>query len=85
MQRREAIEEFEKLYEVEGVAAVIDTDFGSEYLSCVEENLSDDSKRRRQVQNIGKGARMAIGLRWRSPDVSPLINDNQIEGLPRCW
>ena len=85
MQRREAIEEFEKLYEVEGVAAVIDTDFGSEYLSCVEENLSDDSKRRHQVQNIGKGARMAIGLRWRSPDVSPLINDNQIEGLPRCW
>lgn len=85
MQHREAIEEFEKLYEVEGVAAMIDTDFGSEYLSCMEENLSDDSKRRRQDQNIGKGAQMAIGLRWRSLDVSPFINDNRIKGLPRRW
>ena len=85
MQRCEAIKEFEKLYEVEGVAAMIDTDFGSEYLSCMDENLSDDSKRQRQVQNIGKGAQMAIGLRWCSPDVSPLINNNQFEGLPRCW
>ena len=61
---------FEDLFEVQGVDALINTDFGSDYLTCVEETLSDDSKIRRREQDVGKGARIAVGLRWRSVDVS---------------
>ncbi|KIJ11913.1 hypothetical protein PAXINDRAFT_157126 [Paxillus involutus ATCC 200175] len=68
MKKQITIGMFEEKYNVEGAAALVDTDFGSDYLSYDEDNLSDDSKARRQKQSIGKGSRMTIGLRWRTLD-----------------
>ncbi|KIK81092.1 hypothetical protein PAXRUDRAFT_156916 [Paxillus rubicundulus Ve08.2h10] len=66
--RREAVATFEEIYKVEGPAALVDTDFGSDYVSYNEDELTDDSKIRHQRQNIGKGSRMTVGMHWRTLD-----------------
>ncbi|KAG0694714.1 hypothetical protein DFH29DRAFT_815036 [Suillus ampliporus] len=64
--RRGAIPDFEKSYECEGSVALIDTDYGSDYVSYEEGELSTDSAERRKDQNQGKGSRKVVGLEWRS-------------------
>ncbi|KAG0705871.1 hypothetical protein DFH29DRAFT_799369 [Suillus ampliporus] len=64
--RRSAIPDFEKSYECEGSVALIDTDYGSDYVSYEEGELSTDSAERRKDQNQGKGSRKVVGLEWRS-------------------
>ncbi|KIK79309.1 hypothetical protein PAXRUDRAFT_36472 [Paxillus rubicundulus Ve08.2h10] len=66
--RCEAIGVFEEKYNVEGAVALVDTDFGSDYFSYNEDNLSDDSKARCQKQSISKGSCMTIGLYWHTLD-----------------
>ncbi|KAG9317972.1 hypothetical protein JVU11DRAFT_28 [Chiua virens] len=69
----ETIKKFEESFSVEGVAALIDTDFGSDYISCPDTELSDDSRSRRRNQDVGKGARMSRGLSWWSIDYVAFI------------
>ncbi|KAG1837600.1 hypothetical protein C8R48DRAFT_782646 [Suillus tomentosus] len=64
--RRGAIPDFEKSYECEGSVALIDTDYGSDYISYEEGELSTDSAERHKDQNQGKGSRKVVGLEWRS-------------------
>ncbi|KAG1895326.1 uncharacterized protein F5891DRAFT_960401 [Suillus fuscotomentosus] len=63
---RGAIPDFEKSYECKGSVALIDTDYGSDYVSYEEGELSADSAERRKDQNQGKGSRKVVGLEWRS-------------------
>ncbi|KAG2745614.1 hypothetical protein P692DRAFT_20741239 [Suillus brevipes Sb2] len=64
--RREAVPDFEKSYGHQGSVALIDTDYGSDYVSYDEGELSPDSVERRKDQSQGKGSRKVIGLEWRS-------------------
>ncbi|OAX32890.1 hypothetical protein K503DRAFT_804837 [Rhizopogon vinicolor AM-OR11-026] len=57
--RREAVPEFKKIYECEESVALIDTDYGTDYLSYVKDQLSEDSANRCKEQNMGKGSRKA--------------------------
>ncbi|KIJ58742.1 hypothetical protein HYDPIDRAFT_141388 [Hydnomerulius pinastri MD-312] len=66
--RRDAVAQFEADYQVQGVAAMVDTDFISDVLSYKESDLSDASRDRRKEQNLGKGAKMTVRLEWRSLD-----------------
>ncbi|KAG1736837.1 uncharacterized protein EDB91DRAFT_1055434 [Suillus paluster] len=63
---REAVPDFEKSYGHQGSVALIDTDYGSDYVSYDEGELSPDSVERRKDQSQGKGSRKVIGLEWRS-------------------
>ncbi|KAG1791950.1 hypothetical protein EV424DRAFT_1336899 [Suillus variegatus] len=65
--RREAVPDFERSYGYQGSVALIDTDYGSDYVSYEEGELSPDSAERRKDQSQGKGSRKAVGLEWRSP------------------
>lgn len=49
---------------------MIDTDFASDILSYDEGDLSEDKLNQRAKSGAGKGANMAVGLEWRSPQVS---------------
>ncbi|KAG1735329.1 uncharacterized protein EDB91DRAFT_1083781 [Suillus paluster] len=64
--RREAVPDFEKSYGHQGSVALIDTDYGSDYVSYDEGELSPDSVERCKDQSQGKGSRKVIGLEWRS-------------------
>ncbi|KAG2338734.1 hypothetical protein BDR05DRAFT_893013, partial [Suillus weaverae] len=63
---RGAIPDFEKFYECEGSVALIDTDYGSDYVSYEEGELSTDSAEHCKDQNQGKGSQKVVGLEWRS-------------------
>jgi hypothetical protein len=49
---------------------MIDTDFATDVLSYDEDDLSEDTLSWRAKSGAGKGANMAVGLEWRSVDVS---------------
>ena len=49
---------------------VVDTDFASDPETVLPEELSDGLEERQINAGIGEKAKMAIGLEWRSPDVS---------------
>ncbi|KAG1856142.1 hypothetical protein F4604DRAFT_1590447, partial [Suillus subluteus] len=61
---RKAIPEFERTYGYQGSAALIDTDYGSDILSCDENNLSADTEKHCKDQNQGKGSWRVVGLEW---------------------
>ncbi|KAF8835077.1 hypothetical protein BDN67DRAFT_876584, partial [Paxillus ammoniavirescens] len=66
--RRQAVAGFELKYNVQGAAAMIDTDFGSDYLSFNDSSLSEDSRKRRKDQDAPTNGWMKVGLRWHSLD-----------------
>ncbi|KIN99862.1 hypothetical protein M404DRAFT_154116 [Pisolithus tinctorius Marx 270] len=81
--RREATREFEKRYDVDSVDAMLDTDFGSDHLT-IDEDMSEDSHRRRKKQDVPMNGWMRVGLTWRSLDISPIIyvNCDDASGRP---
>jgi hypothetical protein len=52
---------------------VVDTDFASDPETVMPEELSDGLEERRINAGVGEKAKMAIGIEWRSPDVSNLL------------
>jgi len=68
--RRKAALKYEKQSGNQGAVAMIDTDFGSDIVSCPEANMTDDTKKRQQAAGVGKGANMAVGYQWRNINVS---------------
>ena len=67
--RRRAAAQFEQLWGAEGVDDLLDTDYASSILSCDEDDLSEDSKNRRRDTQVGQGANMARGKKWRMKKV----------------
>ncbi|KIK39334.1 hypothetical protein CY34DRAFT_108266 [Suillus luteus UH-Slu-Lm8-n1] len=78
--RREAVPDFEKSHGHQGSVALIDTDYGSDYVSYDEGELSPDSVERRKDQSQGKGSRKVIGLEWRSSVVLDEIHRHRKSG-----
>ncbi|KAI5988504.1 hypothetical protein EDC04DRAFT_2535924, partial [Pisolithus marmoratus] len=66
--RRGAMEEFEKKFGVQGAAAMIDSDFGSDNQTIDEESLSEDTNMRRKEQDVPTNGWKRVGLTWRSLD-----------------
>jgi hypothetical protein len=67
--RRRAAAQFEQLWGVEGIEDLLDTDYASSILSCDEDALSDDSKEWHKDADVGQGANMARGKKWRTKKV----------------
>ncbi|KAG2351505.1 hypothetical protein BDR07DRAFT_1501183 [Suillus spraguei] len=54
---------------IQGVMAILDTDFALDILSYAsDQELSKDTLERRKEAGVGEGADMVAGLQWRSPD-----------------
>jgi hypothetical protein len=51
---------------------MLDTDYASSVISVAEADISEDSKKRRQNAEAGKGANMVRGKAWRTKRVSRL-------------
>ena len=49
---------------------MVDTDFASDPETVLPDELSDGLEERQIKAGIGEKAKMAIGIAWRSPDVS---------------
>ncbi|KAI6041805.1 hypothetical protein EDC04DRAFT_2601437 [Pisolithus marmoratus] len=69
---RGAMEEFEKKFGVQGVAAMIDSDFGLDNQTIDEESLSEDMNMRRKEQDVPMNGWKRVGLTWQSLDVCPI-------------
>ncbi|KAI5998320.1 hypothetical protein EDC04DRAFT_2612471 [Pisolithus marmoratus] len=65
---RGAVEEFEKKFGIQGAAAMIDSDFGSDNQTIDEESLSEDTNMRRKEQDVPMNGWKRVGLTWRSLD-----------------
>ena len=52
---------------------MVDTDFASDPETVLPEELSDGLEERRINAGVREKAKMAIGIEWRSPDVSNLL------------
>ncbi|KAG1752357.1 uncharacterized protein EDB91DRAFT_1243136 [Suillus paluster] len=66
--RRAAALIYEKETGKEGAVAMIDTDFASDILSYLEDDLSENTLTRRMKSGAGNSANMVVGLEWRSVD-----------------
>ncbi|KAG2335834.1 hypothetical protein BDR05DRAFT_1006408 [Suillus weaverae] len=67
--RRKAAKAYENETGIQGVMAILDTDFASDILSYAsDQELSEDMLERRKEAGVGEGADMVAGLQWRSPD-----------------
>ncbi|KAF9227788.1 hypothetical protein BS17DRAFT_856990 [Gyrodon lividus] len=66
--RRQAMAGFELKYDVQGAAAMIDMDFGSNYLSFNESSLSEDFIKCRKDLEAPTNGWMKVGLCWHSLD-----------------
>ncbi|KAI6142933.1 hypothetical protein BKA82DRAFT_36016 [Pisolithus tinctorius] len=53
-----------------GAAALIETDLGSDVLTCNDSDVSEDTLERRKLAEVGKSANKVVGHAWRSIDVS---------------
>ena len=69
-ERRKAAVEFKRHWGYAGVEAMLDTDYASSVISVAESDISEDSKKRRQLAEAGKGANMVRGKTWRTKRVS---------------
>jgi hypothetical protein len=49
---------------------MVDTDFASDPETVLLDELSDGLEERRIKVGVGEKAKIAIGIEWRSPDVS---------------
>ncbi|KAI6034174.1 hypothetical protein BKA83DRAFT_4539007 [Pisolithus microcarpus] len=66
--RRKAALQYEGQTGHQAAAAVIDTDFGSDILTCNDGEVSDDTLQRRKQTEAGQSANKVIGHAWRSID-----------------
>ena len=60
---------------------MVDMDFASDPETILPDDLSDSLEERRIKAGIGEKAKMAIGIEWRSPDVSKELITNRKEML----
>lgn len=49
---------------------MLDSDFASDPETVLSDEVSDGLEERRIKAGLGEKAKMAIGIEWRSPDVS---------------
>ncbi|EGN92226.1 hypothetical protein SERLA73DRAFT_79771 [Serpula lacrymans var. lacrymans S7.3] len=81
--QHEAIPVFEAKYNVADAVAMIDTNFGSDYISFNNSDLSDASRKCRKDQDIPANGWMKIGLCWRLLDYIVFLVelDSIVKGL----
>ncbi|KAI6029295.1 hypothetical protein BKA83DRAFT_4489251 [Pisolithus microcarpus] len=66
--QRKAALQYEGQTGHQAAATVIDTDFGSDILTCNDGEVSDDTLQRRKQTEAGQSANKVIGHAWRSID-----------------
>ncbi|KAI6158006.1 hypothetical protein BKA82DRAFT_22008 [Pisolithus tinctorius] len=66
--RRKAALQYEQDSGHKGAAALIETDLGSDVLTCNDSDVSEDTLERRKLVEVGKSANKVVGHAWRSID-----------------
>lgn len=66
--RRKAALQYEKESGNLGAEALVDTDLGSDILTCNDNEVSEDTLQRRKDALVGQSANKVIGHAWRSVD-----------------